>query len=239
MNDNRLRGQNVAIIGAGGGIGQAVAKAIAAKGARLALGSRQEPALKELADALTDQGAEAIYHTVDVTNERDVMAFFERAAGAFGRLDTLVNLAGLSVPSSIVSMTEEQYDQTIDVNLKGSFLCAKHFVPRVDSEQGGLIVHTGSMAAKRANPGAPLYCTAKAAVNMFSQGLALQLIEKNIRVTTVNPGAANTGFWGQRQVPRDKFMSAGDVADMIVFLIGMNPRVVVHEVNFESFASFK
>jgi NAD(P)-dependent dehydrogenase (short-subunit alcohol dehydrogenase family) len=136
-------------------------------------------------------------------------------------------------------MTVEQFDQSMDVNLKGTFLCSKHFVPLIDTPQGGQIINMGSMAAKRANPNAPLYCTAKAAVNMFSQGLALQLIEKNIRVTTLNPGATDTGFWGNRQVPREKFMTGGDVAEAVMFVLLMNPRVVVHELNFESFAFFK
>lgn len=236
---NRLHNKVVVIVGAGGGIGQATARMLAAEGAKLAIGSRQETALKELADSLTSEGAVVDYQTVDVTDEQDVRAFFERAAQTFGRLDALINLAGLSLPSSIAEMTEEQYDQSIDVNLKGTFLCSKHFIPHADSEGGGLIINTGSMAAKRANPGAPLYCTAKAAVNMFSQGLALQLIEKNIRVTTLNPGATDTGFWGTRPVQRDKFMTASDVAEVLLFVLSMNPRVVVHEINFESFAFFK
>jgi short-subunit dehydrogenase len=122
------------------------------------------------------------------------------------------------------------------VNLKGTFLCSKHFIAYADPVQGGLIVHMGSMAAKRANPKAPLYCTAKAAVNMFSQGLALQLKANNIRVTTLNPGATDTGFWGDRLVPRDKFMTASDVAEVLLFVLRMNPNVVFHEIDFESFA---
>lgn len=236
---NRLQDQVVAVIGAGGGIGQAAAKALAAAGAKLVLGSRQEPQLLELTRALTDEGADAVCRAVDVTSEREVRSFFEWAGQTRGRIDVLVNLAGVSLPSPVVDMTEEQYDRTIDVNVKGSFLCAKHFIPLVDRDRGGLIVNMGSMAAKRANPGAPLYCTAKAAVNMMSQGLALQLIDHNIRVTVLNPGATDTGFWGNRQVPRDKFMTAADVADVLLFVLQLDPRIVVHEINFESFAFFK
>ncbi|MDQ0873662.1 NAD(P)-dependent dehydrogenase (short-subunit alcohol dehydrogenase family) [Paenibacillus sp. V4I3] len=236
---NRLKDKAVAIIGASGGMGQAVAKALAAEGARLALGSRSEQALAELTACLVRNGAEAVCKALDVTSEQEVQAFFDMASQAFGHLDVLLNLAGLSIPASIAEMSVEQYEQSIDVNLKGTFLCSKHFIPLVNTEHGALIVNIGSMAAKRANSGAPLYCTAKAAVNMFSQGLALQLVEKNIRVTTLNPGATDSGFWGTRPVARDKFMTTTDVAEMLMFVLQMNPRVVVHEINFESFAVFK
>ncbi|MDI4647779.1 SDR family oxidoreductase [Cohnella hashimotonis] len=239
MEMNPLQGRTVAIVGAGGGIGQATARALAAQGASLALGSRGEPALRELTETLAASGASAAYRTVDVTKEAEVRSFFAWAQEAFGELDVLVNAAGLSIPAQLSEMPEEDYSRTFDVNVKGSFLCAKHFIPCVDRERGGLIVHTGSMAAKRANAGAPLYCSAKAAVNMLSQGLALQLIERRIRVTTVNPGATDTQFWGDRQVPRDKFMTAADVADVIACVVAMSPRIVVHEINFESFAFFK
>ncbi|THF79113.1 SDR family NAD(P)-dependent oxidoreductase [Cohnella fermenti] len=235
----KQRQLTVAIIGAGGGIGQAAARVLAAQGARLALGSRGEPALRELTEELAGGGADVAFRTVDVTKEEEVRAFFEWAGRTFGTLDVLVNAAGLSIPAQLAEMTEEAYDRTIDVNVKGSFLCSKHFIPHTDRERGGLVVHVGSMAAKRANSGAPLYCTAKAAVNMLAQGLALQLAERHIRVTTINPGATDTGFWGERQVPRDKFMTAADVADVIAFVAALNPRIVVHEINFESFASFR
>lgn len=238
-NANRPQPLAVAVIGAGGGIGQAAARALAAQGARLALGSRGEPALRRLTEELTDGGADAAFQTVDVTKEQEVRSFFEWAGRTFGALDVLVNAAGLSIPAQLAEMTEEAYDRTIDVNVKGSFLCAKHYIPHTDRERGGLIVQIGSMAAKRANGGAPLYCTAKAAVNMLSQGLALQLAERDIRVTTINPGAADTGFWGERQVPRDRFMTADDVAEVIAFVAAMSPRIIVHEINFESFAAFR
>lgn len=235
----RLEDQTIAIVGAGGGIGQEAARALAAQGARLALGSRREAPLAELTRELAGEGAKVVGEAVDVTSERQVRAFFEQAVRAFGKLDALVYLAGLSIPAPVAAMTEEQYDRTIDVNVKGAFLSAKHFIPHVDPERGGIIVNMGSMASKRANAGAPLYCTAKAAVSMLSQGLALQLKEHNVRVTVLNPGAVDTGFWGDRAVPREQFLTASDVADVLQFVLQLDSRVVVHEINFESFAFFK
>lgn len=229
----------VAIVGASGGIGQATARTLAAHNARLVLGGTRGEALEALSRELDMEQADVVHRELDVTNEHDVQSFFEHAKQSFGRLDALVNLAGVSIPSSVAEMSEEQYDRTLDINLKGSFLCAKYFVRHSEAAAGGKIIHIGSMAAKRANANAPLYCTAKAAVNMFSQGLALQLIEKNIRVTTLNPGATDTAFWGERKVPREQFMTPQDVADALLFVLQADPRIVIHEINFESFAFFK
>jgi len=94
------------------------------------------------------------------------------------------------------------------------------------------------MAARNANGNAPLYCTAKAAVNMLSRGLLLQVGSKNIRVTTVNPGGADTPFWGTRAVDKTKLMQAEDVVDIILFVLKSNPKVQIHDIYFESAARF-
>ena len=176
---------------------------------------------------------------VDVTKEEEVKAFFAKANEKYGNLDILINLPGLSIPAKISEMTVEQYNLTMSVNVMGPFLCSKHFIPYVDPEKGGLIINMSSLAGIRANPNSPLCCTSKAALNMLSDGMALQLKENNIRVTTLNPGATDTDFWGQRKVAREKFMKADDVADVVLFVLKSNDYIVFHEINFESFLNFK
>lgn len=234
-----LKGKTIVVPGASGGMGRELCKLLAEEGARLAISSNDELQLKDLEAALKKKGCEVISMVIDVTSENDVGAFFQMVGASYGKADILVNLPGLSIPARIADMSVDQYDLTMDVNLKGTFLCSKHFIRLVGADEGGQIINIGSMASKRANPNAPLYCTAKAAVNMFSQGLALQLIEKKIRVTTLNPGPTDTAFWGDRPMPREKFMQPSDVAEVILFVMKMNPAVVIHEMNFESFAFFK
>jgi NADP-dependent 3-hydroxy acid dehydrogenase YdfG len=176
---------------------------------------------------------------LDVTDESQVAALFKQARERFGTLDALLNLAGLSMIGPIAEMDIERYNTIVNVNVMGTFLGSKHFIPCVDAEKGAQIINIGSMAAKRANPNAPLYCVAKAAVNMLSQGLALQLKESKVRVTTLNPGPIDTTFWGDRQVPREKFMKADDVAEVILFVLKMSENVVFHDVAFESHLFFK
>ncbi len=223
----KLTGKVIVITGASGGMGREISKRLAEAGAKLALLSNDAKGLAEMS------GLGAFLKEVDVRDESAVRAAFDEIAERLGAPDILLNLAGLSIPAKIWDMDEADFDLTIDVNVKGTFLATKHFART--NTNGGQIINIGSMAAKRANGNAPLYCTAKAAVNMLSAGAAIQLKEKNIRVTTLNPGGADTPFWGERKVDRSKLLKASDVADVIMFVLSLDERVAVSEINFESF----
>ncbi len=231
----------VVITGAAGGFGQALVKALAPQGTRLALADLSEEALGELSAQATKLGAaEVLTGVVDVTEEASVAAFFTQVKDKYGRADVLVNLPGMSIAAPVAEMPVESYDKIIDVNLKGLFLAAKHFIPLAQAEHSPLITYISSQAATRPNPNAPVYCAAKAAVSVFGQGLALQLMKQDIRVTAIKPGPVNTqGFWGDRPVPREKFMQTDDVAEVINFVLTLPEHLVMHEVSFESFAFFK
>ncbi|SHN34851.1 SDR family oxidoreductase [Gracilibacillus kekensis] len=229
----------IIIVGATGGLGTALCELLAKEKVKLVLASSKEEPLMRLKQELEDRGSEVLVKATDVTSEREVESLMDLAASHFGKVDVLLNLAGLSIPSAIEEMDINDYKLTMDVNVLGTFLCSKHFLRKVNEQEGGLIINIGSMAAKRANPNAPLYCTAKAAVNMFSQGLALQVKEKNTRVTTINPGAIDTTFWEGRNVPREKFLQAEDVADVIHYVLNSNPKVVIHEISLDSLLFFK
>lgn len=233
-----LKDKVVVVPGASGGVGQEICRLLADEGCKLVLGSNEGDRLKELEEELKGKGVEVVSQEFDVTVEEEVKSFFEMAVDAFGKLDILLNLPGVSIVARISEMDIEQYRTIMDVNLTGTFLCTKHFIPNCD-EEDGQIINIGSMAAKRANPNAPLYCTAKAAVNMFSDGLALQVKQNDIRVTTLNPGPIDSGFWGDRNVPREKFMKPLDVAEVMLFVLKAESRIVFHEVNFESFTFIK
>lgn len=230
-----LQDKVAVITGATGGMGTILTKELAARGVRLALTSNDKAGLEELQAAAIAAGTQAVALAADITKEEEVRQFFQLVQETYGNAHMLINLAGVSIPSKVEAMEEEQYDVTMDVNLKGTFLCCKHFIPLAEQEAGGRIINIGSMAARRANGNAPMYCAAKAAVHMFSQGLSIQVKENNIRVTTLNPGPANTGFWGDRPVPREKFLQAADVVDVMLFVLAADARLQFHEIAFESF----
>ena len=164
------------------------------------------------------------------------MEFFAESYEKFGEYAAMANLAGLSIPCKIPAADVDVYNTIMDVNVKGSFLVGKHFAAH--AADPAIIVNIGSMAARNANGNAPLYCTAKAAVNMLSQGMLIQMGPQNIRVTTINPGGADTPFWGTRTVDKSKLMQAEDVVDIIFFVLTSNPSVQIHDIYFESSARF-
>ena len=216
-----FKGKTIVVSGASGGMGSILCERLAAKGAKLALCSVDKEGLEKLAENLKKYDTKVYTKVVDVTNEDEVKAF----------------IAGLSIPGQIPETPVESYDLMLDVNVKGDFLMSKHFANNT-CEEGAIIVNIGSMAAINANGNAPLYCTAKAAVNMLSKGMLIQLGKKNIRVSTVNPGGADTAFWGTRTVDKTKLMQAEDVVNVIEFVLCSDPKIQIHEISFESFARF-
>lgn len=228
-----LKDKVILITGATGGMGQALCRSLAQMGAKLVLSSTREEELTTLCSQLRDQYHCAVTGAVlDATDEEQVAQFMERAHSEYPAFDALVNLSGVSIPGKIAETEETVFDQMMDVNLKAVYLMSKHFVSHAAKD--ARIINIGSMAARRTNGNAPLYCTAKAALNTFSQGLALQLASQGIHVTTLNPGGADTPFWGDRPVKRDKMLQAQDVVDVILFVLDSNPRIAIHSIDFES-----
>ncbi len=229
----KLKGKAIVIIGATGGMGEDLCKALAAGGAKLALASTNETKLNSLVGILKEKYDAEIWGSVlNVTKEDEVKVYMEQAAARFGKIYALINLAGLSVPGKILETEETVYDTLMDVNVKGIFLTSKYFSRYAD--ESAQIINIGSMAARRVNANAPLYCVAKTAVNTLSQGLALQLKERNIRVTTLNPGGVDTPFWGERKVDREKLMTVQDITPVILFVLQIGERVAINSIDFES-----
>lgn len=229
-----LKDRVIIITGASGGFGREIAAQLADAGAKLALFSNDADGLAALSEKLSGKCG-LVSRTVDVRNETEVSEAVAYASEKLGAPYALLNLAGLSIPAKIKEMSIEDFELTLDVNVKGTFLFSKHFANAVDPEEGGQIINIGSMAAKRANANAPLYCTAKAAVNMLSSGMALQFKEQGIRVTALNPGGADTPFWGNRKVDRTKLLIPSDIAELIMFVLTRDKRVAFSEICFESF----
>lgn len=227
--------KNVIVTGASGGMGTILCRKLAEQGAKLSICSNDEKGLLALAEEL-GKVTEVYAKVVDITSEAEVAAFFAEAYEKNGAFSAMANLAGLSIPGKIPEIDVNVYDTIMDVNVKGTFLAGKYFAKY--AAKPAIIVNIGSTAAKTANANAPLYCTAKAAVNMLSQGMLLQMGSQDIRVTTINPGGADTAFWGTRAVDRSKLMQPEDVVDIILFALTSSPNVQIHDIYFESSARF-
>ncbi|MFD6416277.1 SDR family oxidoreductase [Streptomyces sp. NPDC060194] len=224
-----LSGLRVAVTGATGGIGRVLVAALRERGAAIAVTGSHRGRL----DALTRDVPGLVARVADITDEEQVAGFIDAAAGGLGGLDVLVNLAGLSVPGAIATAPAADLATMLDVNVTGTMLACKHAVRHLAGGHG-LIVNVGSAAGLRPNATAPAYCTAKAAVAMFTAALALQLKDEGIRVTHLAPGGTDTPFWGDRPVRRETLLAPEDVVSALLYVVSLPPHVVVRELLFES-----
>lgn len=236
-----LKGLTIVMMGATGGMGTATALQLASQGVNIAFSSSNADRVTALQEKLANTGASIYGAVVNVTDCQQVDQFMDSVFQKFGQVDVLINFAGLSITAKLNDFTEEQYNTVMDVNVKGMVFSTKALASRVDPARGALVINIGSMAAKRANPNAPHYSAAKAAVNMFTDGFAQQMKSLNIRFTVLNPGPTDTTFFEGR-IPPDKrtdFMKATDIAEVIEFVITRDSNINFHDISFDSFAFFK
>lgn len=229
---NRMDGQVVFITGASGGIGRATAAELIDAGARVfTLDPHEEP----LRSAQAEWGETSFQYRVgSVAEEADVDAAFDACNEAFGPVDVLINNAGLGIPSPDLADTElDVYRTMVEVNMTGVFLANRAALRQMKPRGKGHIVNLISMAGQRTNPGAPLYCASKFGARGLSGGTADQVLKLGIRVSDVNPGPVDSGYWGDRKVPREKFLKVEEVAGVIRFVVTAPPHMVVREINFD------
>ncbi|XP_046567452.1 3-oxoacyl-[acyl-carrier-protein] reductase FabG-like isoform X1 [Haliotis rubra] len=192
-------GRVVLITGASAGLGEGTALHFAKQGAKLALTGREKTRLDDVAKRCSECGIPADNirtHCGDLTDAAFRKATIEKTVAKFARLDVLVNNAGLVFPGESMGMSEPQYDQTMDLNMKVPFLMSQLAVPHLEKTQGN-IVNISSLFGARAMAMTGIYCVSKAALDMFTQCLALELAPKKVRVNSVNPGTVATPIFGR------------------------------------------
>jgi NAD(P)-dependent dehydrogenase (short-subunit alcohol dehydrogenase family) len=184
------------VTGGGSGIGRAAALLLAEAGARVAVLGRTRDELADTVRQITDQGGTAIALVADVTDPAALQAAFSELAETWGRLDTVFANAGINGTwAPIADLTPEEWDQTLDVNLKGTFLTVKYSLPLLE-RRGGAIIITSSVNGTRmfSNVGASAYASSKAAQVAFAKMAALELAGKRIRVNVICPGAIESNI---------------------------------------------
>ena len=235
-----LSGKVVAVTGASSGIGEATARACAGAGATLALAARRHDRIEALAAEIENDGGHALAIPADVSDPAEARAFVERAHAELGRLDALVNNAGVMLLGPIVDAPLDEWRAMIDVNVYGVLYCTHAALPIMLEQGGGDIVNVSSVAGRIARAGSGVYNLTKWGIGAFSESLRQEVTERNIRITLVEPGAVDTELREHnrpeiREVIEQTFkdvrsLDAEDIADAIVYAISRPPHVSVNEM---------
>ena len=224
-----LNGKVAVVTGAGRGIGQSVAIAMAEAGADVVLAARTAAQLEETAAAVRSKGKQALVQSTDVTQKKEVEDLMAVAVDQLGGLHILVNNAGTMAPGPLLEQTEEDWDRVMAVNLKAMFLCSQAAGRHMVDQKYGKIVNMASTGGLIAGPANASYHASKAAVIHFTKALAIEWIRFNINVNAIAPGTVDTeladAFLQNRtreeiskSVPIRRFADCREIADVAVFL---------------------
>jgi NADP-dependent 3-hydroxy acid dehydrogenase YdfG len=236
----------VAITGASSGIGEATALLLAERGAKVVLGARGSSRLRALAERITQSGGEVAYSVTDVRKRADLSALVELARERFGKLDVIFNNAGVMPVSPLRDLRVEDWDEMIDVNIKGVLYGIAAALPVFRAQGFGHFVNTASTAAHKTVANQSVYSGTKYAVRAISEGLRQEVAEENLRVTVISPGFTRTNFAdhvtnaevkAQLAASRDKLaMPPEAIARAVLFSIEQPADVDVGEIIVRSTA---
>ena len=242
MAGNNIAGKVVVITGASSGLGEAAARHLSAEGATVVLGARRVDRINSLVSELTGQGGKALAVTTDVTDCVQVQALVEAAVRTYGRVDVMLNNAGLMPLSPLERLKVDEWDRMIDVNIKGVLYGIAAALPHMQRQKAGHIINVSSVAGHKVRAGGAVYAATKHAVRALTEGLRQEVKPYNIRTTVISPGVVASELpnsatepdvsanlekmYGDLAIPADSFARA------VAFAISQPEDVDINEILF-------
>lgn len=241
MSEN-IQGKVIVITGASSGLGEASAKYLSERGATVVLAARRSDRIEKLAKEIQENGGKALAVTTDVTDAQQVQSLVDTAVKEFGRVDVMINNAGLMQQSPLESQKIDEWDNMIDINIKGVLYGISAILPQMKKQKSGHIINVSSVAGHKVTPAGSVYCATKHAVRAISEGLRMEVKPYNLRTTIISPGAVDTelpnhithpesaaGIQGYYQALA---ISADSFARAVAFAINQPDDVDINEVLF-------
>ena len=223
-----FKDKTIVITGASSGIGYALAYEFASQGARIVMGARSEDKLRSIAEDLAARGTQAVYEPTDVTREEDCRRLVEKAVSSFGRIDVLVNNAGITRDGLMMRMSEAQWDAVLTVNLKSAFNFIHAVTPIMARQKGGSIINMSSVVGVSGNAGQCNYSASKAGMIGLAKSIAKEMGPRGIRANAIAPGFIMTEMTDKlpdevkegwyKQIPLRRGGTPEDVAKVALFL---------------------
>ncbi|WP_345156452.1 SDR family oxidoreductase [Pontibacter saemangeumensis] len=240
--ESNIKGKVVVITGASSGMGQAAAKHLSALGATVVLGARRADRIEKLAKEIQENSGKALAIAVDVTQREQVKKLVDSTVQQFGRVDVILNNAGIMPLSPMDRLNVEEWDKMIDVNIKGVLNGIAAVLPHMKEQKSGQIINTSSVAGHKIFTGSAVYSATKFAVRALTEGLRMEVKPYNIRTTIVCPGAVKTELLEHiseadiQQANKDYVGAVGispdSFARVVAFAISQPEDVDINEVIF-------
>ena len=237
---NNIEKKVVVITGGSSGLGEATARHLASLGAKIILGARREDKLKAIVEDIKSAGGEADYLVTDVTNRSDVEALVQKAVDTYGRIDVMVNNAGIMAIAPMSALKVDEWDRMIDINIKGVLYGVAAALPVFEKQESGHFINISSIAGVKVfSPGGTVYSGTKFAVRAISEGLRHE-VGGNIRTTSIEPGAIEselkhgTSDEGSAAAVKELYQNnqipADSIARAIAYVIEQPANVDVNEI---------
>ena len=227
-----LGGQTALVTGAGRGIGRAIAKALASKGAQVFLAARTASQLESAAEEIRRSGAAAVPVPTDLSDERDIRSLFDRIGTEAGRLDILINNAGVGIYGPVVNFPSADFDTVMRVNTKAAFLCCQQALRLMIPKKSGTIINISSVVGFKGYPNQAAYTVSKHALLGLTKSLAVEAQEQGIRVSAILPGGVDTEMVAKARPDLDPkiLLQPEDIAYTVLFLLSLSDRAAIDQI---------